>query len=54
MIKIKRVIILDISQTYTQIYDEIYFAENEHENYVNVIKSYNTQPDKYVCVAVTY
>lgn len=49
-----RIIVLDISQTYTQIYDEIYYTERDKEKYEDTINSYAAQTDKYVCITITY
>lgn len=50
----KRIIVLDISQMYTQIYDEIYYTESDKDKYEDTIKDYISQPEKYVCVTITY
>lgn len=49
----KRIIVLDISQTYTQIYDEIYYTERNKEQYKDTIITYMAQPDRYVCITIT-
>lgn len=50
----KRIIILDISQPYASIYDEMYYTEDSGNKYADILKTYTTQPDKYVCVSITY
>lgn len=50
----KRIIILDISHPYASVYDEIYYTKDDGNKYANLLKTYAAQPDKYVCVSITY
>lgn len=50
----KRIIVLDISQPYANIYDEMYYTEDDSNKYADILKTYADQPEKYVCVSITY
>lgn len=45
----RRIIILDISTLYAQIYDEIYCSENEVKD---LVSNYNSE--KFLCINLTY
>lgn len=45
----ERVVVLDVSSTYTQIYDEIYCTKNDCEK---IIKSHEEKG--YICVKLSY
>ena len=45
----RRIIVLDISTLYTQIYDEIYCGEDELESTLSKYRS-----DNFLCISMTY